>query len=102
MRIANIPHRFIPKWDQYPDTIVIHSLAEFIDFDTVDKTGWRHVDDLGLAAHFYVYPSGAIVQSLDIGKQGAHAKGHNGNTIGIEFIVPGLHTYQSFTKKLMR
>ena len=104
LRIAHIPHSLYPYPEgvmqpnqiQTADTIVVHALAEFIDFGEVDKSGWRHVDDLGWGAHFYVYPSGAIVQSLGTSQMGAHARGYNRSTIGIEFIVPGVHTYQTF------
>lgn len=99
MKIANKPHSYCGK-PQTPNTIVFHALAEYIDFDDVDLTGWEHVNKLGWGAHFYITPSGTIVQSIPMDSMGAHAKGHNMDTIGIEFIVPGLHTYESFTKAI--
>ena len=99
-KMAQIPHslRLIP---QVPWTIVYHSLAEFIDFGKEDVTGWQHVENQGWGAHYYVYPSGTIVESIKPGYMGAHAKGFNENTVGIEIIVPGVLTYQTFTQKIL-
>lgn len=101
MKIAQKPHKSYHGKPQSPHTIVLHALAEYIDVDdTEDLSGWEQVDKLKLAVHFYVTPSGVVLQSLPLDTMGAHAKGHNIDTVGIEFLVSGLYTYQSFVKAI--
>ena len=75
-------------------------MAEFIDADPADYYCVEWLRKLGLSAHAFVTPSGVIIRSRE-DKQGAyHAKGFNKNSLGIEFLVPGLHTYTTFLKAM--
>jgi len=81
---------------QVPSRIVIHAMAEFIESD---DTGYFAVDWIrkcNLSVHAFVTPSGVLIRSRQ-GRQGAwHAKHYNMNSLGIEFLVPGIHTYDTF------
>ena len=102
MRIVDMPHSWVtdslPVTN--PNTIVVHAVAEFIDFRHRDQTGWEFIDSLGWGAHYYITPSGTIINSIPEQRMGAHAKGHNEDTIGIEFVVPGLHTIETLTRAM--
>jgi len=75
-----------------PTKIVVHAMGEFIDSEPDDYTAWGWLRKIGLSAHAFVTPSGVIVRSRSDTQVGWHAKGHNMGSLGIEFLVPGLHT----------
>ena len=95
MRTADIP---LPKGasDQVPQRIVIHAMGEFIDTATDDFHAVEFLRHLGLSAHAFVTPSGVVVRSRRDDEGAYHAKGYNTGSLGVEFLVPGLHTYGSF------
>ena len=102
-RIAQIPSEHSQNFNKKQGTIkkiIIHSMGEFIDAESDDFHAKEWLDFLGYAAHFLVCPSGIIIQTLPTNIMGAHAKGHNWETIGIEFLVPGMHTYGTFLKRI--
>ena len=76
---------------QVPERLIIHAMGEWI----VDKDGNSYYADewlkhLGLSAHRLITPSGVEIQCRPDNRVAYHAKGHNLNTIGIEFLVPGV------------
>lgn len=85
---------------QIPNRIIIHSMGEYIG-----KPGWethavQYLYSIGLSAHAIIGPDG-IPYRCRTDTQGAyHAKGHNTNTLGLEFLVPGVHTYSSFLQTI--
>ncbi|MEQ8554562.1 MAG: peptidoglycan recognition family protein [Cyclobacteriaceae bacterium] len=85
---------------QEPDTIVIHAMGEYIDQDVQDYHAREWLDKLGLSTHYMICPSGVIIQTREIDQIAWHAKGFNLNSIGIEFLVPGLHTYETFLEAI--
>lgn len=87
---------------QTPRKIIIHSMAEFIDLDRRDRYAPNYLEDLGISAHAFVTPTGTIIRCRN-DEQGAwHAKGNNTDSLGIEFLVPGVHTYASFSKAIQK
>lgn len=87
---------------QAPDTIIVHAMAEFIQvgiraYSTVD-----FLDMKGLSAHALISPSGTVVRCRNDDQGAYHAKGHNRNSLGIEFIVPGVHTYETFKEAIRK
>jgi len=91
--VANIPAAKQTGIKQEPKVKLIHAMGQYIDFENGEDCHAKYLLDMyGLSAHFLIDPSGVIIQCLDIEMMGAHAKGHNRGTVGIEFLVPGLHT----------
>jgi len=86
---------------QVPDTIVIHAMAEYIDTEPFDMSAYDLLRGMGLSAHFLVTPSGLSLKCCGEQRMCYHAKGHNMNSIGIEILVPGLHTYATFAARIM-
>ena len=91
--------RKIPGIKNEPTMQVIHAMGEYIDYE--DGYGAKEwLDRLGLSAHFLITPDGEIIQTLDITQMGYHAKGFNGGSVGIEFMVPGKHNIATLRKAM--
>lgn len=83
---------------QWPDTVVVHAMGQFI-IDTNGDCGpkgqcyyateWLRL--LGYSAHVMVDPSGVEVRCRDDREVAYHASGHNENSLGMEILVPGVH-----------
>lgn len=83
------------------DTIVVHSMAEIIDFDGKVRHASSFMETMGLSCHYMISPKGEIIQCADPHKRTTyHAKGHNMHTIGIEVLVPGVRKYSNFVSKI--
>ena len=96
------PRNGMLKIAHKPDTLVVHALAEFLDFETngKDRSAKDHMDEEGLSPHYLITPTGVIIELIEYDTLGYHAKGHNTNKVGVELLVPGLHTYGSFLKAI--
>ena len=90
----------IKDGNKNPDTIVLHASSEFV----YDDKQYYHILDFhkkeGLSAHVYVFPSGLWVKTKSFNDIAYHARNHNHNTIGIEFIMMGFNTYGRFLDKM--
>lgn len=95
MQIAYIP---LPAGfkKQRPDKIIIHSMAEFIEMGEIDYPAWEHLRRIGLSAHAFVTATGVVVRSRGDTQGAYHARGFNAHSLGLEFLVPGVHTYATF------
>lgn len=81
---------------QNPNRGIIHAMAEYL----YHEGKWRHasefLDMIGLSAHILIDPKGDIFKCRDNVQGGYHAKGHNVDTVGAEWLVEGEHDYESF------
>ena len=82
-----------------PDRIIVHSMGEYIH-DGIDYHAVDYLRKLGLSAHSLITPSGVNIRCREDSQGGYHAKNNNTNTLGIEILVPGVHTYSSFLNKI--
>ncbi len=111
MNTAYIPLHKGPK-EQTPKRIIVHAMAEYIHINekdadelNIEKRDYHAVEwlkVLGLSAHAFAIPSGLIIESRRPDQGAWHAKGHNEDTLGIEFLVPGLHDYVSFVEAIKK
>ena len=83
-----------------PKKVVIHAMAEFIEGGEGDFFAKDLLDNLGLSAHYLICPSGVVIQCRGDYEGAYHAKGHNKDSIGIEILVPGIHTYGTFIERI--
>lgn len=83
-----------------PDKIVIHAMAEYIDQGGRDFSAVEWLERLGLSAHALITPSGVIIECRDPTRGAYHAKRHNRNSLGVEFLVAGAHTYGTFLEAI--
>ena len=82
-----------------PKMIVVHSMGEFI-LDPKPIHASDFLEKLGLSAHALVAPSGDVYICRDDDQGAYHARGYNTDSLGIEFLVEGHHTYGSFLEAI--
>eukprot|EP00039_Didymoeca_costata_P022819 m.347412 g.347412 ORF g.347412 m.347412 type:complete len:178 (-) comp32649_c0_seq1:135-668(-) len=84
---------------QTPNRLIIHSMSEIIQ-------GMHASDYLkeiaGLSVHFMILPDGKVMKLRKTHQIAYHALGHNTNTVGIEVLVEGEHTYDEFIDKIAK
>jgi N-acetyl-anhydromuramyl-L-alanine amidase AmpD len=92
--IANIPITY-GGGPQAPRRIIIHVMGEFIRDVDKDYYAPDWLKKLKLSAHAMATPSGVILHCHNEKLIAWHAKGYNTDSLGIEFLVPGIHTYDT-------
>lgn len=96
MQIAEMV-RLQDDGNHVPERVTIHAMAEFIDLEPYDVPALDFLSSMGLSAHYLITPSGCVQRCLDDKRIGRHAgRGLNSGNIGIEMLVPGVHTYATF------
>lgn len=98
----NVIEDFLPKGAQHnsPDKIVVHAMSEFFMWEGEKIHATQLLKELGLSAHRLVTPDGDMIKCRQDTQGAYHAKGHNTNSLGIEILMEGLHTYEEFMAKL--
>jgi N-acetyl-anhydromuramyl-L-alanine amidase AmpD len=100
MEIYQMPAIKRTNKKQLPAKGILHAMGEFIFHQGQIYSAKEWLDFLGLSVHFTITPSGVICQHLPMDMMGAHAKGHNTNTVGIELLVAGVWTNEPFKKRI--
>ena len=97
--VKNIP---LPKGakSQIPSRIVLHSMGEYIKTDTGAKFAPDFLRDIGLSVHVLICPDGTIIRCREDHQGAYHAKDFNKDSLGVEFLVKGIHDYTSFKKTI--
>lgn len=85
---------------QNPDTIIIHSMGEYITDNGQPQHAAAFLNEYKLSAHALVAPNGDVFMCRAPEEEAWHARGHNKNSLGIEFLVAGEHTYKSFIETI--
>jgi N-acetyl-anhydromuramyl-L-alanine amidase AmpD len=104
-RDIEIIQSYIPYGSAYqePDTIIIHSMGEYIQ-DEGNSEIYHHavafLNDYKLSAHALIAPNGSVFLCRSPNEGAWHARGHNKNTIGVEFLVSGEHNYSTFLEAI--
>lgn len=83
-----------------PKKIVIHSMSEFLKHGGYYIHAYTLLRKLGISAHRFIDPAGNMIISRDDTQGAYHAKGHNTDTLGVEFLVPGYHSYDEFLEAI--
>lgn len=78
-----------------PTAVVIHAMGEFVRDRGRDRFAPDFLASRRLSAHAFATPSGVIIQTLRDLDRGQHARDHNTGSLGLEFLVPGVHNLQS-------
>ena len=97
---------------QSPSRIIIHAMAEYIhislnaardlDMPPGDYHAHEFLELRGLSAHVLGTPSGVRIRCREDNEIAWHARGYNTNSLGYEFLVPGLHDYGSFLEAIKK
>ena len=90
-----------------PKKIVLHAMGEIIDDDSKVKHKRYHfavdyLDILRISAHILVCPSGLIIRCRADNERAWHARGHNTDSLGIEFLVGGAHNNVTFLNAIKK
>lgn len=101
MQIAQIPSPYGAA-SQQPKRIIIHSMGEYLNLGDRDASAADFLASIGLSAQYLVAPSGVVIQCRQDNQGAYHAKGFNTDSIGIEFLVPGVHTYATFLEAIKK
>ena len=99
MDIANISN---PNGSNHnsPTRLIIHSMGEFINDNGNAYHAHEWLSHIGLSAHYLICPSGVVIKCRDTDTGAYHAKGNNSHTVGIEILVKGVHTYDTFKEAI--
>ena len=100
MQIAQIQPFNVAGKRKNVTRIVIHALGEFIDLEPWDLHAVDFLRSTQLNAHALIAPSGTVLRTAADMDVVYHAKGFNMDSIGIEFLVSGVHTYGSFVQAI--
>jgi len=97
-----ISHMYLPYGaaKQDPSRIIIHAMAEFIDDGVVTRYAHTYLKQYRLSAHSLITPSGVNIRTRRDNQGAHHAKAFNTDSLGIEFLVPGVHNYQTFLEEI--
>ncbi len=78
-----------------PKLVVIHAMGEYLkDPDPIFAPDF--LEKLGLSAHALIVPNGDVMICRSEQTGAYHARGFNTDSLGVEFLVKGLHGYSSF------
>jgi N-acetyl-anhydromuramyl-L-alanine amidase AmpD len=86
--------------------LVLHAMGERVlntrpgDGPVGEFPAYRWLAECGRSAHALIAPDGTITECLPREACGAHALGHNDGTLGVELLVAGRHTYDTFARTL--
>lgn len=83
-----------------PELIVIHAMGEYIEWEPEDLWAPAFLEKIGLSVHILITPDGTIIRCREDNQGAWHAKNFNTNSLGIEFLVKGHHTYETFRSKI--
>ena len=99
-----IKNKPLPKGakSQTPNRVVLHAMGEYIKFDSGNKHAYDFLKDIGLSAHALICPDGTVIRCRDDNQGAYHARNFNTNSLGVEFLVKGAHTYGSFKKVIKK
>ena len=85
---------------QTPDRIIVHSMSEFLVVDGKEIHAYDFLKKIGLSAHALICPDGTVIKCREDNQGAYHAKGFNRNSLGVEFLVSGVHSYDGFKKTI--
>lgn len=83
-----------------PHVIVVHCMAEFIKEPSDTYHATTFLERYEYSAHVLVSPKGELFRCRQDDEIAYHARDYNTNTLGIEFLVEGEHTYGTFLERI--
>ncbi len=99
MVILDMPSKYFSRDEQgiplvnRPTKIILHAMGQYIDDEARDYFAPNWLSKLGVSSHMLLAPDGIAVQCVPDNRIAWHARGFNTGSLGIEFLVSGLHTY---------
>lgn len=104
MMVNNVVDQPLPAGakNQTPKRIVVHAMGQYIR-DTHTSIEYSAVDFLKkerLSAHALIDPAGMVIRCREDTQGAYHASGFNTDSLGVEFLVYGVHDWESFKKEI--
>ncbi len=87
---------------QTPNRIVVHAMAEYIHTEPMDYHAVDFLRRMALSVHAFITPSGVVIRSRKDTQGAHHARGFNKDSLGVEFLVPGVHTQATFLEAIKK
>lgn len=91
----------LPTDEQRPERLVVHAMANQLDYNGERLYAASFLDKIELSAHILLPPYEPVVircrEDIEIAW---HALGFNINSIGLEFLVPDVYDYSSFLQRI--
>lgn len=84
-----------------PKMIVIHAMAEYLK-DPGLVFAPDFLEKYGLSAHALIVPNGDVMICRNTDQGAYHARGYNTDSLGVEFLVEGVHDYGSFIEAIKK
>lgn len=85
---------------QTPKLIVIHAMGEYIGAPGWENHAIQYLDSQEWSAHSFIAPDAVNYRGREDNQGAYHAKKYNTDSLGLEFLVKGVHTYGSFLKAI--
>lgn len=83
-----------------PKRIVLHCMAERIDYADQRMDAPDFLRHVGLSSHAMVRSDGTLIHCREDNEGAYHAEGHNQDTLGIELLVPDAHNLAQLKDKV--
>ena len=87
---------------QSPNRVIVHAMSEYL----LHEGKWIHASEflekIGLSAHALVTPHNGVMLCRNFNEGAYHAKGFTKDSLGIEFLIEGNHTYSAFLKAMKK
>jgi len=100
----NVIERPLPKGNKYnnPKMIVVHAMAEYLHTKEGLVFAPDFLEKIGLSAHALIIPNGDVMICRPDNKGAYHARGFNTDSLGVEFLVRGVHDYGSYISEIKK
>ncbi len=85
---------------QSPNVIIVHAMSEYFMVRGKMVHAVEFLNEIRLSAHALISPNGDVFMCRPDNEGAYHARGHNTDSIGIEFLVEGVNTYGEFIEKI--
>lgn len=85
-----------------PDSVVVHAIAEYIDFGAYPIHASTYLKHAAEGAHTLVTPTGVLLRTTNPERVAWHCRARrmNWRALGIELLVPGVHNYVTFLERI--
>ncbi len=85
---------------QNPNVIIVHAMSEYFMVRGKKVHAVEFLNEIRLSAHALISPNGDVFICRSDREGAYHARGHNTDSLGIEFLVEGLNSYSEFIDKI--
>lgn len=85
---------------QKPNRIIVHAMSQYIIDDGIEYSAFDYLRKIRLSAHALVDPAGVVIRCREDYQGAYHASGYNTDSLGVEFLIRGVHDYPRFLQAM--